>query len=123
MATKGASNLYGNAKGGRKGHPTKHISYAWAKGFNKNTIKNHFNNHGKDMGYDSIESYEAHAVSFANHVDRTNYISFVDKKGSTYKYNTINNDFVIVNKKGIVITYFKPKEGKAYYDKQRKRRK
>ena len=33
MATKGASNHYGNARHGRQGHITTHTGFAWAKGF------------------------------------------------------------------------------------------
>ena len=38
MATKGASNRYGNARGGRQGRPTQHTGFAWAKAFNKSTL-------------------------------------------------------------------------------------
>jgi len=116
MSTKGASNHYGNARGGKPGHVTKHIGFAWAKGFNKSTVYNHFNRHGQQMGCESIASYEAHAVKFANTIDRQNYISYKDKRGTTYKYDTRDNTFAIITKKGVVITYFKPKEGKTYYE-------
>ena len=38
MATKGASNRYGNARGGHQGHKTKRIGFAWAKDFTR-TLK------------------------------------------------------------------------------------
>jgi len=59
--------------------------------------------------------YEAHAVSFANTVDRKNCESFVAANGSTYKFNRKTEEFAIITKKGIVITYFKPKDGREYY--------
>ena len=31
MSTKGASNHYGNSRGGKQGKATNHIGYAWAK--------------------------------------------------------------------------------------------
>lgn len=115
MATKGASNHYGNSRGSSKGHATKHTSFAWAKAFNKSTLSNHFNRHGSQMNADSIESYIAHSLRFANTIDRKNNISFVDKNYSTYKYNIKTNELTIITKNGIVITYYKPKNGLNYY--------
>ena len=39
MATKGASNRYGNTKNGKQGHKTQYIGFAWAKSFEKYTEK------------------------------------------------------------------------------------
>ena len=118
MATKGPSNRYGNARGGRQGHPTQHTGYAWAKGFNRSTLNDHFQRHGEQMGCPTKESYNANAVKFANNVDRKNNISFVAQNGTTYKFNKANGIFAIITKSGIVITYFKPKDGYAYYKAQ-----
>lgn len=123
MSTKGVSNQYGNAKGARRGHPTRHTGFAWARGFNRNTLASHFAKHGKEMGLKNKYSYAAHAISFANRVNRKDCISFIDKRGSTYKYNVKTNELAIITKKGIVVSYFKPKEGKAYYDRQIRSRK
>lgn len=119
MATKGPSNHYGNARGGRQGHPTKHTGFAWAKGFNRATLDSHFCRHGSQVNCPTRDSYEAHSVKFANTVDRKNNVSFIDKKGSTYKFNKKTGEFCIVTKKGVVVTYFIPKEGYDYYLKQR----
>ena len=120
MATKGASNHYGGARGGRQGKATSHIGYAWAKDFNKKTLTQHFHDHGQQMGCNSKESYAAHAVSFANNVDRVNCVSFIDKHGSTYKYNKATNTLAVITSDGYVITYYKPKDGYDYYKKQKK---
>jgi pyocin large subunit-like protein len=117
MATKGASNHYGNARGGRQGHITKHTGFAWAKGFNKSTLTDHADRHGR--GY-SKEEYLARAVAFANRVDRVNNISYVRKDGTTVKYNKKTNEFVIVTKKGIATTYYHPKKGIQEYYKDRR---
>lgn len=124
MSTKGASNHYGNAKGGRQGHLTVHTGFAWAKAFNRATLQKHFNEHGQQMGCPTKESYNANAVSFANTVDRKNCVSFIDKHGSTYKYNKVTNTLAIITKSGIVITYYKPKDGYHYYlhEKEKKQR-
>lgn len=112
MSTKGASNRYGS----RSNKPTKHTGYAWAKGFNKKTLDYHYNQHGKEFG--TKEEYAAHAVAFANTIDRTNNVSFIAKNNSTYRYNLKTNEFAIIDSKGYVITYFKPKESYDYYKKQ-----
>ena len=106
MASKGASNHFGNARGSNKGHATEHIGYAWAKDFNKKTLKKHFNDHGKEMGYIDINSYKAAAIHFANYIDRENCVSVVDKKGTTFKFNKVTNEFAMIDKKGCVITYY-----------------
>ena len=118
MATKGASNWYGNARGGRQGHPTQHTGFAWAKAFNRNTLDDHFQRHGEQMGCPTKESYNANAVKFANTVDRKNNVSFVARNGTTYKFNKVDGTFAIITKRGVVITYFKPKDGYDYYKAQ-----
>ena len=67
MSTKGASNHYGNAKGGRQGHLTVHTGFAWAKAFNRTTLQKHFNEHGhefngKGISNDDIPGYVLEAV-------------------------------------------------------------
>ena len=47
---------------------------------------------------------------------------FVDKKGSTFKYNIKTNEFAIISKNGIVITYFCPQDEYKYYLNQKKRK-
>ena len=120
MPTKGPSNRYGNSRGGRQGHSTEHIFYAWAKGFNKNTLDKHYNSHAGDMGIKTKESYAAHAIKFANTVDKTNCVSFVDPKTkATYKYNKSTNEFAVISQSGYVITFYKPSKGQAYYESEK----
>lgn len=120
MATKGASNHYGNSRGGVQGHMTDHTGFPWAKDFSKKHLVDHFNRHGHQMNADTKEAYAAHAVKFANTVDKKNCISFLDKNGSTYKYNIKINEFCIVTKNGYVVTYYKPSNGYKYYIEQKK---
>lgn len=121
MSTKGASNRFGNTRGGRPGYPTQHTGFPWAKGFNKRTLQRHFRDHGEQMKAPTPESYAAKAVTFANTIDRKNNISFVAKNGTTYKYNKRTGIFAVVIKKGVVVTFFRPKEGIRYYYRQIKK--
>lgn len=116
MATKGQSNQYGNSRG----TPTNHINYKYAKDFNRNTIARHFSEHGKEVGATSKWDYIAKAIKFANSIDRKKNESFIDEHGSTYKYQEQTNRFAIIDKNGIIITYFKPKDGRNYYENQKK---
>lgn len=118
MSTKGPSNKYGNARGGRQGHPTQHTGYAWAKAFNRNTLNDHFQRHGEQMGCPTKESYNANAVKFANTIDRKNNVSFVSHNGTTYKYNKVDGTFAVITKHGVVVTFFRPKDGYNYYKAQ-----
>ena len=112
--TKGPSNLYGN----KNQKPTKHISYPYAKSFISSTLYDHFSRHGKEFGTNSINDYENNAIYFANKIS-TVADSFLDKNNSTNKYNYITNTLAIINNKGKVISFFKPKNGKSYYEKQK----
>ena len=120
MATKGASNRYGNTRGSNgNNNTTKKSNYQWARDFNKKSLDKHYDDHGKVMGFDSKESYKQHAIKFANTIDKKNCETFVDKKtGATYKYNKKTNEFAIITKDGYITTYFKPREGYNYYKKQ-----
>lgn len=122
MATKGASNRYGTTRGSQKAGPNEKIGFAWAKKFNKKTLSTHFNKHGKEMGCGTKASYEAHAVKFANTIDKKNIISYVQKNtGTTFKYNKKTNTLALISKDGYVITYYKPKGGLDYFLKQKNR--
>ena len=51
--------------------------------------------------------------------DRKNYKSFVDREtGKTYKYSPKSNEFIIVDKRGYIVTYYKPTSGYDYYKRQ-----
>lgn len=126
MATKGPSYLYGNSKGA----PSLHINYPYVKpdfiGRNK---KEHMEKHFSDFNVDNEYDYLSEAIHFGNDIDRVNYYSFVDKFGTTYKYDKLTNSLLLVSKDGKIITYFKPKfrngpnKGKLnwnYFYKQRR---
>jgi pyocin large subunit-like protein len=123
MATKGASNHYGNARGGRQGHITAHTGFAWAKDFNKHSLVQHVDEHMKSLGLGAVTDYVAHAVKFANFIDRDNHVSYIRPNGQTVKFSKKTGELVIVDKRGYVTTYFKPDRGYAYYLDDRRKRK
>ena len=105
MSTKGQSNQYDNTRGGAYHKPTKSINFAYAKDFNKNTLKVHYKNHRKEFHVNSQEDYKNMAIKFANKIDHRNCKSVVDKNGITYKYNVKTKEFVMVSKSGKILTY------------------
>ncbi|MBE7069180.1 MAG: hypothetical protein E7386_01625 [Ruminococcaceae bacterium] len=121
MSTKGASNRYGNAGNGSRGHATKHTGFAWAKDFKSSTLNNHVDKHMKSLGFSSKEEYRAHAVYFANKIDRVNNLSYVrPRTGETVKFNTKTGEFAVITKEGYVTTYYRPKTGIKAYNKDRR---
>lgn len=116
MGTKGPSYRYGNTRGtDGRGKVSEHINFQYAKDYNKNRLNNDFERHAKDFGISNIKDYAHSAVHFSNVIDRVNNISFIDKKGTTHKYNQKKNIYAAIDKKGYVVTYFKPREGLKYY--------
>lgn len=45
-------------------------------------------------------------------------ITYVDKNGTTYKFNNKTGELAIINKKGTIITYYKVKDDFSYVDKK-----
>ncbi|MBR6332760.1 MAG: hypothetical protein IKR78_06510 [Dehalococcoidales bacterium] len=74
------------------------------------------------MDCTTAEEYNAKAVSFANTINKEKYESFVAKNGSTYKYDASTNRLAVISKFGIVVTYYKPDDGRAYYLKEKEKR-
>lgn len=121
MPTKGPSNRYGNSRGGRKGHPTMHTNFEFAKSFMPSDLVGHYERHGAEFGATSQDDYVNRSIKFANYVDRKNCKSIVDNNGTTYKYNTKTRELVIVTKNGIVVSYYKIsyKQNGFYYTNRR----
>ena len=119
MPTKGASMRYGNTNGARhRGEATENMNYPWAKDFSRGSLEKHFIDHGKEFGAKTKKEYAAKVVHFANEVDRKNYKSVVDYKGTTYKYDPRNGRMVEVTKDGYVISYRHTGDKFWYYSKK-----
>lgn len=121
MATKGPSNRYGNSRGGVNGKPSKYINFEYAKSFMPHDLSGHKERH-KDVSK-AIDKYDYanRAIKFANTVDKKNCKSVVDRNGTTYKYNIKTRELVIVNKKGMIISYYVVSDhrgGFEYYNKE-----
>jgi len=76
----------------------------------------HYEKHGKDMGFDTAEAY----VSAANDVisDPSSLYKIEKEDGDDVYYRERDNAFVVVSKDGYLRTFFYPDRGKKYFDSQ-----
>ena len=85
--------------------------------FRNDKLKNqHYEKHGKEMGFKSADDYENAASDVANSQDALHKKEKED--GDDVFYIEDTNDFVVISGDGYIRTYFNPDSGKAYYDKQ-----
>ena len=83
---------------------------------NNKLLSEHYDKHGKDMGFKSKEDYEKAASDVANNENVLHKLEKEDKDDVYYLEET--NEFVIVSSDGYLRTYFLPDAGKSYFDKQ-----
>lgn len=100
--TKGPSNLYGNPSH----RPTGKINFPYANNFNSKSLQGHFEDHGKGVNAKSNADYAKKAIEFANRVDTINHDSFVDERGTTWKYSYTTREFIMIKSDGTIITYY-----------------
>lgn len=79
-------------------------------------LQEHFEKHGAEFGYASAEEYLAGANRVIASADALHKLEAED--GDDVYYLEATNEFVIVSTDGFLRTYFKPEDGKAYFDRQ-----
>lgn len=83
---------------------------------NKNLLDQHYEKHGREMGFASAEEYEKAAAAVPNNPDALHKTEKED--GDDVYYVEATNEFVIVSTDGYIRTYFNPDRGIDYYNKQ-----
>ncbi len=83
---------------------------------NDKYLSEHFEKHGEDFEYETMEEYEAGANRVINSKDVLHKIEAED--GDDVYYLENSNEFVIVSTDGYIRTYFKPSDGVDYYNRQ-----
>ena len=79
-------------------------------------LNEHYEKHGKEMGFKSAKDYEKAASDVINNPDA---LTKREKEDNDYVYYIeATNEFVILSEDGYIRTYFLPSAGKAYYDRQ-----
>lgn len=79
-------------------------------------LEGHFEKHGDEFGYDTKEEY----LEGANRVIQSKDVlhKYEEEDGDDVYYLEKSNEIVIVSTDGHIRTYFKPSDGKDYYDRQ-----
>ncbi len=83
---------------------------------NEQLLKQHWDKHGEEFDYDSIDEYVAGANRVINSEDALH--KYEKEDGDDVYYLEDTNEFVILSTSGYIRTYFKPSSGKRYFDKQ-----
>ncbi len=83
---------------------------------NEKLLNEHYEKHGKEMGFDSAESYEAAANEVINNPDSLHRIE--EEDGDDVYYHEETNGFVIVSIDGYIRTFFYPEDGLDYFNRQ-----
>ena len=85
--------------------------------FRSNKLLNsHYDKHGREMGFDSPESYEDAASDVVNNPEALHKTEKED--GDDIYYVEKTNEFVVVSTDGYIRTYFNPSDGIKYYNRQ-----
>ena len=83
---------------------------------NNNLLEQHFEKHGKEMGFESKEAYEKAASDVINNPKALFKTEAED--GDYVYYVEETNEFVVLSLDGYIRTYFLPSSGKKYFDRQ-----
>lgn len=79
-------------------------------------LKNHFEKHGIEMGFENEEAYAEGANQVINNPASLHKLEKED--GDDVYYLEDTNEFVIVSTDGYIRTYFYPSSGIDYYNRQ-----
>lgn len=83
---------------------------------NEDLLEQHFEKHGMEMGFESMEAYEAAASAVVYHPDVLTKTEAED--GDYVYYIEETNEFVVISQDGYIRTYFNPSAGIDYYNRQ-----
>ena len=83
---------------------------------NDKLLSEHYEKHGREMGFETKGAYEQAASDVINNPKALHKLEAEDGDGVYYVEES--NEFVILSKDGYIRTYFLPSAGKAYYDRQ-----
>lgn len=83
---------------------------------NENALNEHFEKHGNEFGYETVEEYVAGANRVISSDEALHKLEAED--GDDVYYLEETNEFVIVSTDGYIRTYFKPDNGINYFNRQ-----
>jgi hypothetical protein len=83
---------------------------------NWDLLNEHYEKHGKEMGYTSADAYLAAANAVVKNADALHKTEKED--GDDIYFVKATGDFVVVSTDGYIRTYFRPEDGVEYYNRQ-----
>ena len=83
---------------------------------NKKLLDQHYKKHGIEMGFSSAKEYEQAAAAVVSNPEVLHKTEAED--GDDVYYVESTNEFVIVSTDGYIRTYFYPRGGLSYYNRQ-----
>lgn len=83
---------------------------------NEKLLEEHYEKHGIEMGFSSPQEYERAAAAVVSSPGVLHKLEKEDNDDVYYLEST--NEFVIVSTDGYIRTYYKPNDGKDYFDRQ-----
>lgn len=95
---------------------TPEISQTQYRFRNSTLLNQHYEKHGKEMGFASAEEYEKAAAAVPNNPAALHKTEKED--GDDVYYIESTNEFVVVSTDGYIRTYFNPDRGIDYFNKQ-----
>ncbi len=93
--------------------PEDYVAYYFR---NDDLLEQHYEKHGMEMGFESMEAYEEAACAVIYHPD---VLTKTEKEDGDYVYYIEeSNEFVVISQDGYIRTYFHPSAGIDYYNRQ-----
>ncbi|MCR5300853.1 MAG: hypothetical protein K6E49_00270 [Lachnospiraceae bacterium] len=83
---------------------------------NDKLLMQHYEKHGRDMGFETAKEYEAAAAAAVSNPAALHKTEAED--GDDVYYVEDTNEFVVVSTDGYIRTYFLPDSGIKYYNRQ-----
>ena len=94
-------------------NPEDYVEYYFR---NEDLLEQHYEKHGMEMGFESMEAYEDAACAVVYHPD---VLSKTEKEDGDYVYYVEEtNEFVVISQDGYIRTYFNPSAGIDYFNRQ-----
>lgn len=84
--------------------------------FNPQTADSHFEKHGSGIGAKNTAEYQAAALKFVNEAPGKEAV--VDSDGVRRFYSPATGEFAAVYPDGTISTYYKPRQGAKYWERQ-----
>lgn len=92
-------------------------SDAAAPRFGKQHLEEHFQKHGAEVGASSKEDYQAKAQALVK--GGAGVDTLKQRDGDTCFFKESSGEFAVLSDRNIIRTYFRPKDGRKYFERQR----